>query len=207
MQRVANSARSTARQCRTVTPPYDSRLYYSRRGLNFQVRATRLAVIRLLTRPTMGSVSTSAALAAKPIEENASAKVASRDEVWRRRNWLRRACTRNQSWIAVAEAALTMTAPALTAAWNAEAKASAAISGQKMTAIAISTTSILARTTLDGVSGAVATKSGASSPEIVSQASPPASCPAAMTMTGVISVSAAELSAKLRQSSSAGGTR
>src|SRR4051812_45760239 len=27
MQRVANSARSIARQCRTVTPPYDSRLY------------------------------------------------------------------------------------------------------------------------------------------------------------------------------------
>ncbi len=73
--------------------------------------------------------------------------------------------------------------------------------------MAISTTSILARMTLDGVSGAVATRSGASSPEIVSQASPPASCPAAITMTGVISVSAAELSAKLRQSSSAGGTR
>src|SRR3954454_1955471 len=203
MQRVANSARSTARQCRTLTPAH----CHYRRGLNFQVMATRLAVIRPLTRPTMGSVSTNAALAAQPIEENASAKVASRDEVWRRRNWLRRAWTRNQSWIAVAEAALTMTAPALTAAWDGEAKASAAINGQKMTAIAISTTSILARTTLDGVNGAVATRSGASSPEIVSQASPPASCPAAMTMTGVISVSAAELSAKLRQSSSAGGTR
>src|SRR3954451_20912566 len=118
MQRVANSAGSTARQCRTLTPAH----CHSRRGLNFQVMATRPAVIRLLTRPTMGSVSTRAALAAQPIEENASAKVASRDEVWRRRNWLRRACTRNQSWIAVAEAALTMTAPALTAAWNAEAK-------------------------------------------------------------------------------------
>lgn len=70
-----------------------------------------------------------------------------------------------------------MTAPALTAAWNGEAKASAATSGQKMAAMAISTTSILARVTLDGVSGAVATRSGASSPEIVSQASPPASVP------------------------------
>src|SRR3954471_1611039 len=138
-QRAVNSASVSHPHARL----YDSRLYYSRRGLNFQVIATRPAVIRPLTRPTMGSVSTSAALAAQPIEENASAKVASRDEVWRRRNWLRRACTRNQSWIAVAEAALTMTAPALTAAWNAEAKASAAISGQKMTAIAISTTSIL----------------------------------------------------------------
>src|SRR4029079_6931490 len=92
-QRVANSARSTARQCRTPTPAfYDSRL-----GLNFQVMATKLAGIRTLTRQTMGSARTSAALAAHPIEENASAKVASRDEVWRRRNWLRRAWTRHQS--------------------------------------------------------------------------------------------------------------
>ena len=44
-----------------------------------------------------GSASASAAAAAHPIEEKASAKVASRDEVWRRRNWLRFACTRNQS--------------------------------------------------------------------------------------------------------------
>src|SRR6478735_12420099 len=116
MQRVANDARSTARQYRNVTPPYDSRLYYSRRGLNFQVIATRPAVIRPLTRPTMGSVSTSAALAAQPIEENASAKVASRAEVWRRRNWLRRACTRNHSWIAVADAAAHPTPSAVTAA-------------------------------------------------------------------------------------------
>jgi hypothetical protein len=47
----------------------------------------------------------SAAVAAHPIDENALAKVASRDEVWRRRNWLRRACIRNHSWIAVADAA------------------------------------------------------------------------------------------------------
>ena len=48
-------------------------------------------------------------VAAHPIEEKASANVASRDEVWRRRNWLRRACTRNQSWIAVADAAAMIT--------------------------------------------------------------------------------------------------
>src|SRR6266702_5318551 len=112
MQRVANGSRSTARQCRTS---------YSRRGLNFQVMAIRLAVIRPLMRPATGRVSRSAAVAAQPIEEKASAKVASRDEVWRRRNWLRRAWTRNQSWIAVAEAALMMTAPALIAAWYGEA--------------------------------------------------------------------------------------
>src|SRR3954462_3857755 len=109
MQRVANSARSTARQCRTLTPAH----CHSRRGLNFQAIATRLAVIRPLTRPPRGGGSPRAARAAQPIEENASAKVASRDEVWRRRNWLRRACTRNQGWIAGAEGALRMAARAL----------------------------------------------------------------------------------------------
>jgi hypothetical protein len=38
-----------------------------------------------------------AAAAAQAIAANASAKVASRDEVWRRRKWLRFACARNQS--------------------------------------------------------------------------------------------------------------
>ena len=47
----------------------------------------------------------SAAVAAQAMEENASAKVAMRDEVWRRRNWLRLACVRNQSWMAMAAAA------------------------------------------------------------------------------------------------------
>ena len=59
-----------------------------------------------------------------------------------------------------------------------------------MTPIAISTTSILARITREGDIGAVATRSAASSPEIVSQARPPASWPAAITMTGVISTMA-----------------
>jgi len=69
---------------------------------------------------------------------------------WRRRNWLRRACTRNQSWIAVADAAATMTPEAVTAACSGEAKVSAAISGAKMTPMTISTTSILARVTRAG---------------------------------------------------------
>src|SRR5437660_1143386 len=76
----------------------------------------------------------------------------------------------------------------------------AATSGAKITPIAISTTSILARMTREAGSGAVATKSAASSPEIVSHASPPASWPAAITMTGVISTMANEPSAKLRHS-------
>ena len=44
----------------------------------------------------------SAAVAAQAIDEKASANVARRDEVCRRRNWLRRACTRKQSWMTVA---------------------------------------------------------------------------------------------------------
>ena len=63
------------------------------------------AVSRPLMSAAKGIASVSAAVAAHPIDEKASANVASRDDVWRRRNWLRRACTRNQSWIAVADAA------------------------------------------------------------------------------------------------------
>ena len=50
--------------------------------------------------------------------------------------------------------------------------------------MASSTTSILARIMREVGSGAVATRSGASSPDIVSHPSPPASCPAAITTTG-----------------------
>ena len=74
------------------------------------------AVINPVTGATSGTASASTAVAAHPIDENASANVASRDDVWRRRNWLRRACTRNQSWIAVADAEATMTPTAVTAA-------------------------------------------------------------------------------------------
>ena len=52
------------------------------------------------------------------------------------------------------------------------------------------TASILARTIWRAATGAVATSSGASSPEIASQASPPASCPAAMTSTGTSTTTA-----------------
>src|SRR3954453_19783561 len=165
------------------------------------------AVIAPLITAATGIVTASAAVAGQPIEQKASAKVASRDEVWRRRNWLRLACTRNQSWIAVAETVATMTPSAVTIACVAEAKASAAISGAKTAPIERSTTSILARITRDGGSGAVATRSAASSPDIVSQARPPASWPAAITITGVIKTIAAELSEKLRHSIRAGGPR
>src|ERR1700733_3604915 len=180
---------------------------HPRLGLIFQVAATMAAVSRPLTSAARGIDSTIAAVAAHPIEEKASAQVASRDEVWRRRNWLRLACTRNQSWIAVADAAAMITPAAVTAACCGEANISAMISGANSTLMAISTTSILARITREGGSGAVATRSAASSPEIVSQARPPASWPAAITITGVISTIAVELSEKLRHRKTAGGTR
>src|SRR5256885_13951716 len=108
------------------------------------------AVIAPLMRAAIGIAMASAAVAAQPIEEKASAKVASRDEVWRRRNWLRLACTRNQSWIAAADIVAMATPSAVTAACSGAANASAATSGAKMTPIAISTTSILARVTREG---------------------------------------------------------
>ena len=54
--------------------------------------------------------------------------------------------------------------------------------------------------------GAVATRSGASSPEIDSHANPPPSWPAAITTTGTSTMSA-PVSPKLRHNISAGGTR
>src|SRR5205823_9496075 len=123
---------------------------HPRRGLIFQVAARMAAVIAPLMIAATGSASVSAAVAAHPIEQNASANVATRDEVWRRRNWLRLACTRNQSWIAAADMVAMITPNAVTAACSGEAKASAATSGAKTAAIAISTTSILARVTRDG---------------------------------------------------------
>ena len=60
----------------------------------------------------------SAAVPAQVIDENASAKVAMREEVCRRRKWLRLAWVRNQSWISVAEPAATMTPMAQTTRVN-----------------------------------------------------------------------------------------
>src|ERR1700754_4491746 len=132
---------------------------HPRCGLSFQVAATMPAVISPVMMAAIGIASASAAGAAQPIDEKASAKVASRDEVWRRRNWLRRACTRNQSWIAVADAAATATPSAVTAACGGDAKSSATTSGAKIAPMAINTTSILARVTRDAGSGAVVTRS------------------------------------------------
>src|SRR5207302_11207196 len=138
---------------------------HASRGLIFQVAARMPAVISPVTGATSGTASVSTAVAAHPIEEKASANVARRDEVWRRRNWLRRACTRNQSWIAVAEVAASVTQIAVTAACTAEANISAMTNGAKMAPMAITTTSILARIMRETDIGAVAIRSAASSPE------------------------------------------
>src|SRR5580658_11235821 len=128
-----------------------------------------------------------AAVAAQPIEEKASANVATRDDTCRRRNWLRLDWLRNQSWIEVAAVVAMMMPQAATKACQSEANASTASKGVNTTAITPSTASTLARRIkLDGT-GAVATRSGASSPDIASQARPPASWPAAITSTGTSS--------------------
>src|SRR5437667_12808408 len=116
------------------------------------------AVIAPLITAAIGSVTASAAVAAQPIEQKASANVAIRDEVWRRRNWLRLACTRNQNWIAVAELAPAAMPIVVTRACSGATMASGAISGTNTTAIEIKTTSILARMTEEGESGAVGTR-------------------------------------------------
>src|SRR6201986_743821 len=92
-----------------------------------------------------GLSAATAAVAAQPMEEKASANVATREETWRRRNWLRLAWVRNQSWIAVAQvAAITMPAPVI-AACQGEATAMTATSGAKIAATMTITASILAR--------------------------------------------------------------
>src|SRR3954449_3915619 len=83
---------------------------------------------------------------AQEIEENASAKVATRDEVWRRRKCLRLAWVRNQSWISVAEAAEIAMPPAATSASCGEANAMAMTKGANTIATLPVTASIFART-------------------------------------------------------------
>src|SRR6267143_900166 len=95
---------------------------HSRRGLIFHAATRMQADINPVASAAIGIDSAKAAVAAQPIEENDWANVASRDDVWRRRNWLRRACIRNQSCIAVAEAAAMTMPEAVIAAWNGEAK-------------------------------------------------------------------------------------
>src|SRR5262245_12473975 len=76
-----------------------------RDGLISQTPARMPRAIAAVPSAAQVWAATSAVVAAQAIEENASANVARRDEVCLRRNWLRRACTRKQSWLTVAAAA------------------------------------------------------------------------------------------------------
>jgi hypothetical protein len=83
----------------------------------------------------------SAAVAAQAIDKNASAKVAVRDEICRRRKSPRLAWVRNQSWTASAAAgAATMPTADMTASLV-ESSASAAMKGMNTIAIAPKTAS------------------------------------------------------------------
>src|SRR5580700_10881272 len=101
------------------------------------------------------SFAASAATAAQPMETKASAKVATREEVWRRRKWLRLAWARKQSWISVAEAAATaIPMPATSAQYN-DDSANTRMKGAKTIRMLPMTASTLARRIRPAVSGAV----------------------------------------------------
>src|SRR5580704_13711816 len=187
--------------------PVEARHAAAVRGLMIQAPATTRSAINAGAMASRRLTDATAAVAAQPIDEKASVNVATREETWRRRNWLRLAWLRNQSWIAVA-AVVAMTMPPLaTGACQGESTARTATSGANTKAMTPSTASTLARRIKLAGTGAVATRSGASSPEIASQARPPASWPAAMTRTGTSKLYAPLPSSKLRHSSTAGGMR
>src|SRR5262245_29119093 len=144
---------------------------------------------------------------AQVIETNASEKVAMREDVWRLRKWLRLDWERNQSWMAVEDAAAAALPRATTMAWRTEINASRPANGRITTPTHCITTSIFARRRRGSVNGADSTRSGASAPEIVSQASPPASCPADMIRTGTRTIEGMALRPRLPQSSIAGGIK
>lgn len=109
------------------------------------------------------------------MEERASTTVEARDEVCRRRKLLRFVCTLKHNWIVVTsttEGAMLTTAirPAV-----GDSIMVSMTSGDTVTAIPMSTASIIVPITLAGWIGAVATSSGASSPDIASHAKPAAS--------------------------------
>src|SRR5215472_6498447 len=144
---------------------------------------------------------------AQLVDDSASAYVALRDEVRRRRKWLRFAWARNQIWIDVAETLATAMPMAATSAAKGALTASARRKGAKTRDIAVMTAPVLARCARVAERGAEATRSGASSPEIASQARAPPSCPAAVTRTGTTRTDASRPVPKLRHNRNAGGTR
>src|ERR1700730_3070483 len=81
----------------------------AQRGLISRVPTRVPTGIAPVTRASQVPAAASAAVAAQVIDEMASANVAMREEICRRRKWLRLAWVRNQSWIWVADAAATRT--------------------------------------------------------------------------------------------------
>src|SRR5712671_2947066 len=108
-----------------------------------RMRIARPAVIIASHRPAAASV----AVAAQVIDENASANIDNREDVCRRRKSRRLAWARNQSWMAVADAAAVTIPAVATAARNGEASNSQMTNGANTSAIAPMTASILAPTT------------------------------------------------------------
>ena len=145
--------------------------------------------------------------AAQAMQQKASAKVAMRDAVCRRRNALRLDCVRNQSWIMRLEADAIIIPPALTSATHGDWHASNSSNGANTIATARITVCNFASIICIGDKGHVATRSGASSAEIVIHVTPPASCPAAITSTGTAIKIPRPLPEKFCHSMSAGGNR
>src|SRR5262245_30979958 len=107
------------------------------------------------------------------IELKASEIVAAREATWRRRNIARRIGVRNQSWIGVAEPEERAAKAAVITASSSEAKIINTHIGVKITKMTLPTAWILARSTVRPETGAVTTRSCASSPEIASHERPP----------------------------------
>src|SRR5262245_40599085 len=99
------------------------------RGLSLRVQPRMMSPTVPGTSASGLPAAASAEVAAQAIEENASAMVAMREEVCRRRKWLRLAWARNQSWIVVAAAAAISTPRAAMNAGHVETRASASTNG------------------------------------------------------------------------------
>src|SRR5436305_10721128 len=113
-------------------------------GLIMRAPTTTMVASAASTRARPSPAAARPAAPAQPIEANASAKVAVRDDVWRRRKWLRLAWERKKNWIAVAEPAAARMPAAVIAAVGADTHARAPRIGDSTSATAISTASTFA---------------------------------------------------------------
>src|SRR5579863_6037357 len=180
---------------------------FSRVGLNNLTNARMPIAATAIMRANQLPLAATAPAAAHTMEENASANVAMRDDVWRRRKWLRLAWDRNHNWIITEETADAAIPKAAMIACAGENSARQITKGQNTTRMHSMTVSALACRMREGSRGAVSTKSFASSPEIVSHAKPPASWPAAIMRIGTRMTATRPDNEKLFASRNAGGMR